>query len=177
MSNRWPHGDDGIAEDGKIGPAADTLDGVLGVRVAVIEMGSGRGGQMTAGRETPDPDSLWIEVPLHWPAAHETQSTLDVLHWCGVMIPRSQAIAQDKRGYAQTIQPVCRILALVADRQRAIPAARTHNNSGPIGFVRWRKLHGESRFIALLGADRARSPLGPEQLNLGLFICGTNHQS
>ena len=57
-------GDDGVAEDGKVGAGALAFDGIRGHGIAAIEMGRQRGGEVSACRKAQHADAVRIDVPL-----------------------------------------------------------------------------------------------------------------
>ena len=64
MDRRLHHGDHWVEKNREVGPTAETLDRIIGVLESVVEDCGDRAGEVTAGREAPYANPLWIDSPL-----------------------------------------------------------------------------------------------------------------
>src|SRR5262245_61025555 len=91
------HGDDRVREDRKIRPAAEPVDRVHCGWVAAVKWRLDRRGQMTAGGESHEADSIGPNAELSSMCAHKADGTLSVLHLDGVVISGTYPIPQHER--------------------------------------------------------------------------------
>src|SRR5205823_6796317 len=114
------HGNYGIAEYQEIRPAADPIDGIRRLRITRVEMRSGRGGKVSAGRESHHAYPIGRNVPFLRLRANHPDSPLSVAEFDRVMIARPKPVLQNKGRDAQRVEPVSLLDALVADGQSLV---------------------------------------------------------
>src|SRR5258706_6173964 len=142
--------DNGIAEDGEIGSRA------------VIEMRGSGGGEVAAGGETHDADTVGCDVDACGAFADHANRLLRVIEHGGMVVARAESILEHERGHAEAVEPLRELRTFLVDRERAIAAAGADDDGGPVG--RTRKVGGERGAILLLLANGTGCALRPERL-------------
>src|SRR5207244_327454 len=102
-------------------------------------------------------------VPFLGTGPDGAEGALGVLKRGGVTVARGEAILEDKGGDAVAVEPLGDVLALVADGEEAIAAARTDDDGGARGLVSGRAIEGKRRLVSGFVAASARRLLGPER--------------
>src|SRR5262245_11046798 len=98
------HRNNRIRENTKVRPAAHAIYWVRGARVAGIEDGACRHRQVTASRKTHDADAHRVELPLSRVKSQSSNCALRVTKLNGMVVARSEAVAQDEGRHPQRIQ-------------------------------------------------------------------------
>src|SRR5207245_10447734 len=93
-----------IHQNHRIRTATFPLDGILGVRLAGVEVSANGGSQVPACGKSEDPDPRGLHVPLRRARANHANGPLCVLHGSRMMISRGEAILKHEGGNAEGIE-------------------------------------------------------------------------
>src|SRR5581483_828128 len=124
------HRDDGITQNGKIRPAADTVNGIGGGRIAGIEVGGRSRGKMPAGGKAHHTYAAGRYAEFGGARPHQANGALRISQLNRMMVARTQPVFENKRGDSQRVQPVCHLASLVVRSEVQVAAARRHYNRG-----------------------------------------------
>src|SRR5437879_390258 len=86
-------------------------------------------GQMSTRGKTPDPDSLRSDTILRRMIARIPDSTLRIAEFNGMVIPRAQAILEDKCSHAASGEPLGHLLPFVVHGQHAVTATGANHDA------------------------------------------------
>src|SRR5439155_8412067 len=80
--------------------------------------------------------------------AHKTKRALRVAKLDGVMVARTEAIAQNECRHAPRIQPLGDLLALVVHRQHPVTATGADHDATVLAVGPW-KINGQARLVCV----------------------------
>ncbi len=152
MGIGWLERDHRISQDYEIRPRAR------------VEMGGGGGGQVSARRESPDPDAVRLDAQISRVLADIANRAMGIVEWSWMVIARAESILEDEAGEAVLIQPRSDIAALFVHGQMRVATAGTDHHASASGFVSRRQIDSESGAVLFLLSEGAGSAVRPQQL-------------
>ena len=156
-----------IAENSKVRTTALLIDWIFGFCVARIEMSHGGRGQMPAGRETHDSDSVRINPEVAGVGTHHSQRSLSVLERNRVAI-RAEPITKHKGRYANSVEVSRWLNTFMVRRMNRVSAARANDDRCTVWIVGGR-INPDARLIPIFVSHGSGSTIGPQQPKLRLF--------
>ena len=120
---------------------------------AVVEVGAGGAGEVSAGREADDADSRGVDVVVFGLKPHEPDGPLGVfkrgrMEWSGPLLV-SNAVLQHECGDAELIEEFGDLLPFVVHRQPAVPTAGADHDGGPIRRLLGGRIDRDVRLVGL----------------------------
>ena len=154
------HGDHRIAKNAEVGAAALTVNWVVGVRLAFVEMRQERRGQVATSGGAHYADAIWVDAPVGRASANKPQGAGGVLEHGGMTIAmRTQAVLKNKGGDAVLVKPFCVIRPFVWSKS-AVTATRADNDRRT--GRPFRQVSSQGRDVFVFFAKCTRRTAGPE---------------
>ena len=172
--SKFPETNDWIAQDSQIRSATLALDGVRRVRLALIPMGDGGGGEVSAGTAAHDSHAFCIYPKIARPLADHSDGPIDIIEHGRMLIAViSKAILQDEARHAFLGEEKGIVDSFVWC-QMTITATGTDDDGGARSDGGVREKRGERGNIIGTRAERAGGAFGPERK--GIFHFGSGER-
>ena len=91
---------------------------------------------MAARRESPDAETIRVNIKLFCTSPHGTNCSLRVLQWRGMVVFRPKPVLQNERRYSNVVEPVGNLFSFMIHGKIAVPATRAYDDSRPVRFRR-----------------------------------------
>ena len=156
------HAHHGIAEDAEGGPRGLPVDGIGGLRVAIVAFHAGRQRQVAAGRTAHHAHALGIDLEPLVVMPHQPQRPRHVTEHDGMSVAlAAQPIAEHEGGDAAGVEPFGVVAALVIG-EAAVAAAGADDDRGRGGGCLWRRPPGDDGHVVIGLARRTGRVVLPE---------------
>ena len=132
----FAHGHHGVDQNGKVGPAGNPVEGVLGGRSSCFGKVSGRcGGQVSACGKSKDTHLVGVDLPFLGPVPDQSDGPLGILERNeGTTL--GQTVLEHHTGNAVVVEPLGDAVSLGAHDEPTVASARADNGSCAVGFGR-----------------------------------------
>ena len=132
----FAHGDHGVDQNGKVGPAGNPVEKVLGGRPTGLgKVSGGSASQVPACRKANDPHLVGVDLPFLGPVTDQSDGPLGILERNeGTTL--GQTVLENHAGDTMAVEPLSDAMSLGPHDEPSVASARANDGCGAVWLGR-----------------------------------------